>query len=74
MVGTILLYIGSIVMLGVLWWCIKCYFGNMFATFIVIISIAISIAISIVILNWINEPTKDELKQFHEKRKGVGAV
>lgn len=70
MVGTILLYIGSIVTLSVLWWCIKCYFGNMAATFITLVVIAISI----IILNWVNEPTKQELKQLHEKRKGVGAV
>lgn len=56
-------------MLCVLWWCLKCYFGNSFATFITVIVTAILIVIA---NNWLGEPTEQELTVFNEKRKGVG--
>lgn len=63
-VGTILLWGGSIVTMCVFWWCIKCYFGNGFATFITVILIAI---ILVSLNSILNEPTPEYERQRRDK-------
>lgn len=59
----------AITMLCVVWWCIKCYFGNAFATIIIIIITGVLIILA---NKWLGEPTENEIIVFNEKRKGVG--
>ena len=60
------LSISLIVAIGLI---VKSYFGNMLATFIVIVVTAILLLIA---NKWLGQPTKQELKHFNTQRRDKG--